>query len=786
MKKVFKYISILTVLFASFMMNSCANTPASSSSELNNVEKYNIYVTDNPNVEVEVAKQASPGDEVKIKVQTNEGYYLQSVKVNDEIIYFDTFVMPRCDVLIDVSVITGKEVYPVNSVDNEYGIIYPLVENARNGEEVKVKVFANEGYRLEALYANGVNIPFVVEDYGYASATIMQNKELVFTAEFKEIEKISNDYDFTLKSSNPNNPAVSYWKATYGDDGITFSVLVEDKTIVNTASIAMYNNDNIEFQICKSTNLSAMDQANGYRCLVNVAGRYLFQKANGVDTSLDHSSVGVNLLYGENFVADSTLCTEKQNGFDGYAIEVYIGYSLLNLTFEEAYGNLTFAPALRDSVKYDYSTSQLTTYWDSTSYNHNRSNGDRFFNDDRYRCDWSDPATFLGISKNNQIYSRFDEVYKNVDYMFLGDSYLNPTYWGTYKEDTNDIFSLNFGFSGSYASDWNKIAWLNTVGSLTPKNIVVHIGLNDFNVGLKNETYSTRVSETESRIKTLIENLHAYSPNSKLYWITMEPNELHKTEISYYDQINSSMMTYGEGKDYLTIIDTSKVMLTNGQVVSSLYLADKLHMSSFGYARWVNTVKSALNLNKFSSEVFGNAETGWSTCGWEEKVVDNETILSHTGTSSRNTDKYMFFKNVYASDLTASASFNISKVYNGDCWPKFGFILDDGTNQVLIFIGTDSKMRQKSVGYVTRTPSSDGKGASLNWSEGKETNINCYFNGEDYASLKIEKIGAKLKVVINEYELYSIDLQVCTQHVSVGVFTFNTQLNVKAAKVEVK
>ena len=782
MRKYLFYVIVLICLFISIPLTGCEDK---EDLNIESVQEYSIYVKDNPNAKVTVDKTASVGSKVKIDITLSEGYYLEAIKVNDSYLTSKTFIMPECDVLIDVMVVNGTESYLVTTEENSCGTIYTVTERAKFGEEINVKVFPNEGYRLESLYANGVLIPFKIDEYGYHSTVVMQKEDMLITAYFKEVVRITDEYEFVLTATTPENPAKSYWRSEYLDKGILFSVLVEDTTIVNTASLSTYNNDNIEFQICKATNVSAMDKALAYRCLVNVAGRYLFQKANGVDDTYDHSSEGLGLLYGENFIADSTICKEEINGFNGYAIEVYIGYDLLNLTKEEAYGNLTFAPAIKDSVKYDYNSKQLTSYWTNTGYSHNRENGDRYFNNDEYKCEWGIPATFLGITKDNKIISRFMEVYKNVDYMFLGDSYLNPKFWGTYKEDTNDLFAVNFGFSGSYASDWNKESWYSTAAALSPKNIVVHIGLNDFNVGLKNYELSERTTKTTNRIKELITNLNKASKDSNIFWITMEPNESHKADYSYYKIVNEAMKEYAKTLDYLTIIETENVMLNNGNISPSLYLEDKLHMSSFGYARWVNTVKKALGLNTFESTIFGNANTGWMTSGWSESVVDGETILQQNSTSTKLTDKYIFIKDCYLDSFKAKASFNASKVYNGDSWPKFGFILDDGNEQVLIFIGTDSKLRHKSVGYVTRTASSDGKGAVFNWNTGSETPINCYFTGDDWTTLELVKNGTNLKVIVNGYSLYDFNLSVCKGNVSVGFFSFNTGINVKNVNVEV-
>ena len=748
-------------------------------------EIYSIYTVSNPNVEVLVQETGVVGEEIKMEITPQDGYYLQAIKVNGESIASKTFVMPKCDVLIEVLMVNGDESYPVTVLDSEKGSLFTTTERAKSGEEVTVKVIPEDGYRLDKLYANGVLLPYNSDDYGCYSSTIMQSKEMVFEATFKEVEKITADYDYVLTASTPENPAVSYWHAVYSDTGVTFSVLVEDKTIVNTASISLYNNDNVEFQICKSTKLSLMDKANAYRCLVTVGGRYYFQKANGADLSFDHSSKGVGMVYGENFEVESILCNSEVNGFDGYAVEVYIGYDILGLTKDEAYGNLTFAPSIRDSIKYDYTTKELTTYWTGTNYTYNRSNGNRFFVDDDYKCKWGDPATFLGIDADNKIVSRFMEVYQGVDYLFMGDSYINPNFWGTFKEDTADIFALNLGFSGSHLTDWNQEAWLNTVGALSPKNIVMHLGLNDYNVGLSAYSYAERVTHTIDRLKTTFTNLNMVTPNSKIYWVNFIANPAHGDMHTYYQEVNAEIAAYAETVDYLEVISTGDALLVDGNICTSLFLADNLHMSCFGYMRWVNIVRKSLGLSYLSDFTnFGNAQTGWASSGWNEVTVDGDTILTQRGSSSKFTDRYIYFKDYYGDSFTAEAAFNVSKIYNGDTAPKFGFIINDGKNQVYIYFGTNNGMKQKTIGYFTRTPAASG--SSWNWSEGKAVDINCYFTDADWANLEIIKVGSSLKVVINDYEIYNLNLDVCWDEVSVGIFAFNTELNVKNAKVEVK
>ena len=140
MKKTLSFIGVIVTILISLCLVSCGDI------EIEQEIEYSIYVLDNSNVDVVVQQKAKAGTEIKISATPKEGYYLECVKVNNDSLTSLTFIMPECDVLLDVKVVNGKESYSVNATEYENGTIFTLTERARFGEEVKVRIFPNEGY----------------------------------------------------------------------------------------------------------------------------------------------------------------------------------------------------------------------------------------------------------------------------------------------------------------------------------------------------------------------------------------------------------------------------------------------------------------------------------------------------------------------------------------------------------------------------------------------------------------------------------------------------------------
>ena len=780
-------LSLIAIFFVSCSNESKSQSSTSSSSEAQ-VATYEIYVAPTQNATVNVASQAQVGETVTINVTPDQGYYLEKITVNGQQISSSSFVMPSFDVLINVQVKNGQEEYAVKTSECQFGQLYAVTEKAKLGEPCVVRAFPYEGYRIDALYANGIKIPTEEKNFGYEATAMMVEQGLTFTATFVPCEKITSDYKFTLTASSPTNPAISHWKMTYTETGIKFSILVEDDTYVGTGTFAdgvdtqsysVYNSDNVEFQICYATREQRADIANVLRCLANVNGRYKLEKANSVDSTFDKSSLGIGVEYGKNFSVDSVPCTESKNGFNGYALAIYLGYDLFGVNYEQAKGNITFTPAIRDSVSYDHATKTLTSYWYSLSYNWTGTTFTKFLSDD-YRTVWTDPSTFLGIDQDGNVFSRFVEVRKNADYLFLGDSYMSTTYWGMYKEDVADLDAYSMGFGGSKASQWLNTSSIDLVAEISPKNLVAHIGLNDINL---EASTSGIVNIVITRVTDLLNAWHTKMPSTKIYWLAFDPNPNHASEyLSNYVSVNDAIKALNY--EWLTVIDLGQNFLNGDGSVNASLFADGIHFNSYGYATYINEIRKALNLGGLSEgSTFGSSQKAYATSGWTENVVDGKTILECYATSSKFSERYIYDKDFFGDNFTVSAKFNASQAVNNDANPKFGFVIDDGVNKFLYYIGSNNKLFTKKVGYVTNTPSSN-KGV-FNWSSGVEKDLNVYFTENDFASLSLTKSGNIVTLKVSGQTIFTQTLSVCTGDVSVGIFSFNTIITVTDYNLEV-
>lgn len=764
------------LLLAAFVLTLCGAVLAGCAPDHEEGSRmYRIYVRKQEHVTVTVPEEAMEGETVTIGVMPENGYWLDKVTINDQAVSSLTFVMPGYDVLIKAEVLNGSEQYPVSGETYAEGVLLPQVSAAGIGDSVTVYAQAQEGYRLSGIFANGIPLPFTQERDGYyTTGTIMQKGGLVFTAEFVPIERITEEY--TLRLASAAGGAVSHWKAEYLEDGIAFSVLVEDETFVDTADVAVYNSDNVEFQICAASTKQLNYETYVLRCLVNAGGRFFLQIADTASEYADHGQ-DVGFEYGKNFTAESVRCSDEKNGFDGYAVHVFLGYDLFGLTAAEAYGNLTFVPAIRDTTSYDYRTGNLSTTWNSMrTYTLSRTTMQAFFSDS-YKAVWGNPATFLGIGEDGTIYSRFLESYRDTQYLILGDSYMDERFWGLYREDMRDVFSCNIGAGGSHVSDWNNRTALSLVGEISPENILVHIGLNDVNVG------GFSAEEAAQRIISFLNGLHGVVPDATVYWLALEPNVNRAASYeTLYCAVNAAVAEFSSGSEFLKIIDAGALFLDgSGAPVPSLY-SDGLHFSSFGYSLYVNFIRSAMGLAPLSDGTrFGNAKTGAATSGWTETEKNGETVLLQSGSIATYSDRYLYFKNFYGTDFTASARMSAVRVYNNDGAPKFGFILNDGEEQVLYYVNADQALNSKTVGYATRTNATVN--GSFNWNSAVTRDVSFYYADGDEVELSVEKRGSTLKLYVNGFLVFATELTVCTGAVSVGFFSFNTELMIRGAQI---
>lgn len=137
--------------------------------------------------------------------------------------------------------------------------------------------------------------------------------------------------------------------------------------------------------------------------------------------------------------------------------------------------------------------------------------------------------------------------------LFLGDSFMDNAYIGDYmKTFAKNKDVLNAGMSSSTSYHWER-AYKTIIGSTAPKNIVFHIGTNNF------YDLHEDVAETEESLTRLLMYLHTSYPTSKIYWFNITQRK-DKTYAANVTETNSYMKEWCAKYDWVTLVDTcSKV-----------------------------------------------------------------------------------------------------------------------------------------------------------------------------------------------------------------------------------
>ncbi|MFT4283352.1 MAG: GDSL-type esterase/lipase family protein, partial [Protaetiibacter sp.] len=173
--------------------------------------------------------------------------------------------------------------------------------------------------------------------------------------------------------------------------------------------------------------------------------------------------------------------------------------------------------------------------------------------------------------------------------LFIGSSSIRR--WETLTRDFADYNVIQRGWGGSWLSGVNDyspwVAW-----PYQPRAIVMWAGTNDLNGGQSAQWVLDEYRE-------FVANMRANSPGSDFFWISITPNPgnvaLNSVRMQTNALIKAEIDADASGK--LHYIDVASyfenVRDTNPSLFASYYV-DNLHMTRSGYAKWLETVRPAL------------------------------------------------------------------------------------------------------------------------------------------------------------------------------------------------
>ncbi|MDE5896372.1 MAG: SGNH/GDSL hydrolase family protein, partial [Clostridia bacterium] len=133
--------------------------------------------------------------------------------------------------------------------------------------------------------------------------------------------------------------------------------------------------------------------------------------------------------------------------------------------------------------------------------------------------------------------------------LFLGDSFMDDNFIGEYMTEFKEGKEvLNAGMSSTTSYHWER-AYETIIGGAAPKNIVFHIGTNNF-YDLHDD-----VEETEASLCRLMMYLHTSYPTANIYWF----NITQRKDTGYAGRVtetNTYMAEWCAKYDWITCVDT--------------------------------------------------------------------------------------------------------------------------------------------------------------------------------------------------------------------------------------
>lgn len=163
--------------------------------------------------------------------------------------------------------------------------------------------------------------------------------------------------------------------------------------------------------------------------------------------------------------------------------------------------------------------------------------------------------------------------------LFIGDSFMDDYFIGEYMQTYSaDKKVLNAGISSTTSYHWES-KFAEIIGEVAPKNIVLHIGTNNF--------YDAHdsVSFTRASLERLMMYLHTSYPTSKIYWfnITQRSNTAYYTQV---EETNTYMANWCAKYDWITCVDTCS-RITTGM------LRDGVHPTTENYKVFTDALVEA-------------------------------------------------------------------------------------------------------------------------------------------------------------------------------------------------
>ena len=175
-----------------------------------------------------------------------------------------------------------------------------------------------------------------------------------------------------------------------------------------------------------------------------------------------------------------------------------------------------------------------------------------------------------------------------VETLVIGDSYASRTYWKTCETDLDSVDGYTIGIGGTTVEDWE--GKISEIVAYNPKNIVIHLGVNDINRGQTGES-------TAQQLSAFIELLKQQLPNAQIIYVNICNNINYTHKHEQYLAHNQAIKTYIDGADNVTLVDFAKAQADNANLWANggFIEGDTTHLTAEAYRTFADMVLSAIN-----------------------------------------------------------------------------------------------------------------------------------------------------------------------------------------------
>ncbi len=178
---------------------------------------------------------------------------------------------------------------------------------------------------------------------------------------------------------------------------------------------------------------------------------------------------------------------------------------------------------------------------------------------------WKNDTVFQNVqARSNQL--------AEINNLFLGSSTIVG--W-----DLNKYFpsylTANRGFGGAESYEVKTFLPI-LLGNSNPKAVFIYVGENDI-------ASNKSLNRTLYHLQQNIAYIQLFKPQAKVYYISIKPSQARWQKKASFIQVNTAMQNYMQNHE-LGFIDIYPLFINgNGDINTSLFSSDKLHLNTEGY-----------------------------------------------------------------------------------------------------------------------------------------------------------------------------------------------------------